>query len=154
MFSFKRLYLRTIGKMVPTDLFAPRFPVSVKGVCLIDDRVILVRNERGKWDLPGGKLSSGESVRDCLVREMKEELGIEVVPHALLDMLLVRVRGMVTVVVPVYHCETSASCAEITLSEEHFEVSCVPVGKLKDLDLAADYERLILHAGRMVRETM
>jgi hypothetical protein len=31
------------------------FPVSVKGVVVRDGRVLLLRNERDEWELPGGK---------------------------------------------------------------------------------------------------
>ena len=35
------------------------------------------RDERGTWDFGGGGLEVGEKVEDCLIKELKEEYGIE-----------------------------------------------------------------------------
>ena len=39
----------------------------------------------GYWEFPGGKLRQGESPRDCIVREIQEELSLEVSPVAALE---------------------------------------------------------------------
>lgn len=52
---------------------------AVSGVVLDDERILLIqRSDNGKWALPGGGIEIGESVRDALVREVREETGIEV----------------------------------------------------------------------------
>ena len=37
-----------------------------------------------KWEFPGGKINPGESAENCIIREIKEELGIEIQIKALL----------------------------------------------------------------------
>jgi 8-oxo-dGTP pyrophosphatase MutT (NUDIX family) len=48
------------------------FPVSVKGVLLGEEGVVLLENERREWELPGGRLEVGESPEECVVREIRE----------------------------------------------------------------------------------
>lgn len=52
------------------------------GIIVRDDQVFLTKRAAdahlgGKWEFPGGKIESGESVEVALKRELKEEVGID-----------------------------------------------------------------------------
>ncbi len=46
----------------------------------VQGRVLAARRIRpaGRWELPGGKVENGESAEAALLREVREELGVEV----------------------------------------------------------------------------
>ncbi len=41
---------------------------------------VLLIYRRGVWDLPKGKLEEGESIEECAIREVTEEIGLEAKP--------------------------------------------------------------------------
>ena len=60
----------------------PQFEVSVKALIYDDGGKLLVaKDEMGKWDLPGGRVDAGENIEQCLKREVKEELGVNLVSY-------------------------------------------------------------------------
>jgi len=53
------------------------------GVIEKDGKILIAKRKSGKcigpnWEFPGGKLEEGETIEECLTRELKEELDIEV----------------------------------------------------------------------------
>ena len=95
MTTIKRFLLNFLGRFVASDHFARRFPISVKGVVFYENKVLLLQNERGEWDLPGGKLSSKESLTDCLKREFQEETELQIEVKRLLSTWKVNVMNQV-----------------------------------------------------------
>ena len=64
--------------------------VLVAAVALVDadGRVLLAERPQGKsmaglWEFPGGKVRAGETPEAALIRELKEELGIDVTASCL-----------------------------------------------------------------------
>ena len=70
--------------MAPTGAERSLPLVLVAAVALIDadGRVLLARRPQGKsmaglWEFPGGKVHDGEAPEAALIRELKEELGVD-----------------------------------------------------------------------------
>lgn len=69
--------------------YAGRLRVRVCGICLVQEKVLVVQHgatvgNDAFWAPPGGGLDFGEQVKDCLVREVREETGLTVAPCAFL----------------------------------------------------------------------
>ena len=52
-------------------------------IMLKEDKVLIAQRAVGdrlalKWEFPGGKLEPGETPEECLIREIKEELGLDI----------------------------------------------------------------------------
>ncbi len=68
--------------MSGTREYPDRPVVGVGGVVIHDGRVLLVRRGseplKGQWSIPGGTLELGETIAEGVVRELREETGVEV----------------------------------------------------------------------------
>ncbi|MDE2581349.1 MAG: 8-oxo-dGTP diphosphatase MutT [Rhodospirillales bacterium] len=80
-----------LGRAAPEAAPAAGKPLVLVAACALidrDGRVLLARRPEGKtmaglWEFPGGKLAAGETPEAALIRELKEELGIDVTASCL-----------------------------------------------------------------------
>lgn len=126
----------------PTDNDAYRFPVSVKGVIMRADRVVLLKNERDQWELPGGKLELGETPQRCLTREIAEELQLCVDASRLLDAWVYCIAPEIRVLIVTYGCTETAERAAV-LSDEHKQLGWFPPAAVETLNMPAGYKASI-----------
>ena len=60
-----------------------RIPV-VCGILIKDNKVLMSKRHKNKkefngyWEFPGGKCNINESKKDCIIREIKEELNVDI----------------------------------------------------------------------------
>jgi mutator protein MutT len=56
--------------------------IGIGAVIVQGDRVVLIKRKyeplAGQWSLPGGAVEIGETLEECVAREMLEETGLEV----------------------------------------------------------------------------
>lgn len=50
----------------------------VTAAIIFNKNKILIAKRNGGWEFPGGKVEKDESMEECIIREIKEELGISI----------------------------------------------------------------------------
>lgn len=57
----------------------PKHILSAAAIVLNDKgELLLIRGPRRGWEMPGGQVEEGESIKEAAIREVKEETGIDI----------------------------------------------------------------------------
>ncbi|MGB7843807.1 MAG: (deoxy)nucleoside triphosphate pyrophosphohydrolase, partial [Salinimicrobium sp.] len=86
-----------------------------------------------KWEFPGGKVEQGEEFESCLIREIKEELGVEINVIERLPSNKHHYADQKTIELIPFRCSLQTS--EIHL-KEHRKIEWVPIQELNRFDWA------------------
>ncbi|OIK13771.1 NUDIX domain-containing protein [Bacillus sp. MUM 13] len=62
------------------DIYSPpKHIVSAATIVLNEQKeILLIKGPRRGWEMPGGQVEEGESLKDAAIRETKEETGIDI----------------------------------------------------------------------------
>lgn len=66
----KELFCNEVGYQTPK--------LDTRAAIFKDDKILLVQEKNGKWSLPGGWVDVDVSVRENVIKEVKEEAGLDV----------------------------------------------------------------------------
>ncbi|WP_432096387.1 NUDIX hydrolase [Streptomyces sp. bgisy100] len=133
----------------------PLWPVSVKGVALdTRGRVLLLKNERDEWELPGGRLEIGSadgtvptdaSPEAALEREIQEETGWEVEAGPLIaggTWIYQPIPGR-RVLIVTYGCTVSTPDRPPVISHEHKQLGMFTADEVPDLNMPDGYKQAV-----------
>ncbi|MDX2531545.1 NUDIX hydrolase [Streptomyces scabiei] len=127
----------------------PTWPVSVKGVAVDGRRrVLLLKNEREEWELPGGRLELPDATPEFAVeREIEEETGWAVKAGPLLDVWIYQPLPVTMpdrrVVIVTYGCTVLTPDMAPVLSHEHKQLGMFTADEVTGLIMPDGYKQSI-----------
>jgi 8-oxo-dGTP diphosphatase len=84
-------------------------PFGCNAFVFENNKVLLIKRGeepfKGKWSLPGGMIEMNEDAEQCIIREVFEETGLNVVPECLIRLYSNPDRDPRKVIVALYHCK-------------------------------------------------
>lgn len=120
------------------------FPVSVKGVVFDrSERVLLVRNDRQEWELPGGRIEIGETPEECVAREIHEEVQWKVSVDSIIDTWMYYIEIVRRHVFIVSYGCALESDVDPVLSDEHNAVRLFTLSDIAALNMPDGYKKSI-----------
>lgn len=132
---FKRIILVLLSKLSSTDIFADKYPVSIKAIIKDEGKILFLKNESGCWDLPGGKIKKGEKLNATLVREVFEETNLNIIFRKVDDAKIVFVKDVYVLLI--------IAIAEIVdenalkLSYENYDYNFFKPNEIKKINLSS-----------------
>ena len=117
--------------------------------------VLLLRNDRNEWELPGGRPEAGETPEECLSREIVEETGLVIevgscIHNGVLTILPPHAPRATEILISAYSCRLKSPAdanASIALSDEHKSAAWIRVEDLAELsDVPERYKACVQRA--------
>lgn len=126
-------------------------PVTVDGLIIKEGKILLVKRDhepyRGFWAIPGGFVELGETCEEAVLREVKEETGLQTKIKKLLGVYSTPGRDPRQTITVAYLLEVRGG--KVKKSDEATEIGWFVLNNLPPLafdhrEIVADYQRKFL----------
>lgn len=145
-----------VGKKIPYEMFSKirkLVPLlTIDGVIFAEGKVLLVKRSikpyMGYWCVPGGRVEFGETVEEAVLREAKEETGLDVEIGKMVGIYSDPKRD------PRGHTITIAYLLKAVggeLKHDEEEASAVKYFRSLPKNIGFDHRKIIMDAKRLVR---
>lgn len=130
--------------MTASEYVPHMYSISVKGVVVRHGQVLLLKNERDEWELPGGRIEPTETPEECVAREITEETQWPVTTGPILDSWIYYINEAERhVFIVTYGCYPDTD-ADPVLSHEHKEVGLFGEDQIASLKMPEGYKRSVM----------
>jgi len=102
------------------------------------------------WNIPGGGVEAGESLVAALIREAKEELGVELSTHTLMPKIFSESRNNWQGIFTTFFCRLKDENSEIVLNEEASEFGWFTIEEVKKLKTLPKTIEMLEEASKIV----
>lgn len=125
--------------------------IRQKGKYLLTKRYQLdEKYSHGKWQLPGGGLEFHEKIEECLIRELKEEVGIEIKNITPIPQIFEVIYTKKHLVFPCFVCEPVEEHPTIVLDAEASEYGWFTPEEIDTLDFLSLTDDVIYAAEKII----
>jgi 8-oxo-dGTP diphosphatase len=143
--------------VVASPFVSKDIPVCAVGAIVLEKgEVLLVRRNHapalGQWSLPGGRVEWGETLREAIAREVREETGVNIEVEGLAgiaERILPDDEGTIEYHYVILDFWARPKSRELTPGDDASEARWVPVGELNEYELTAGLYEFLQDRGAL-----
>lgn len=118
--------------------------IPQKAIMEHNGKVLIVQDDKGMWELPGGRLHNDETPPDGLKREIREELSTEIRPTGIFDTFVFTSASGAKHFLVIYLCEPLDDIRKIVAQEDEIkDMRWIGADEFDSLQMRNEYREVL-----------